>query len=653
MGVMNEDRLAFYDGLIKTHITNTTVAKETGKGLSTNDYTTDEKTKLAGIADGANKTIVDSALDTSSENPVQNKVVKGAVDELKQDLGVERARIDSFTKLPEGSTTGDAELQDIRVKADGTTATSAGNAVREQVAELKSDLDDLGDNIIKNANSVSYKNYGEILERTNAQKTTSGTLNIVTNVEGYYVIKVKVRKNERYRIKCFSNNDVLYGAGFYCVDESNSIIYAYNKKAFPSENKYREEVIEFVPPTNTKFIYVNGYVDDTIYRPCKVERVVYKTIDDRLLEYEENVLQYSLLNYNLYTNNCYQTVSSDNTVRYGGGGEEYKCIEYTLNGESKLRAYCGYSNDTNYGVGYYCVDSNEKIITSYNAEYGSGYVEFDVPPNTHKVYVNNNGLGFVPTLEKVEIINGFTPKFYTKNESDNLYSKKSLFSMSIFKKIAVIGDSYSSGCVYNRVDGSGGDDNYELSWIQNIARRIGATAENFSQCGFTTGGWIEGANGLAKMNNAEPQDLYIISLGINDVYRACPDNSAYYTVSESDVINKTRGSMCGNLSIIIDAVLTKSRNAKIVLLQQCNLYISNSTFKYYFQKINECIQYVADYNGLPCLSLNENDYFKSNYYRDNVVEGHPNAVSYVGMSVAIQSMIEDILDTDYFNNYPY
>ena len=49
MGVMIEDTLTLYDGLIKTHITNTTVAKEDGKGLSTNDYTTDEKNKLAGI----------------------------------------------------------------------------------------------------------------------------------------------------------------------------------------------------------------------------------------------------------------------------------------------------------------------------------------------------------------------------------------------------------------------------------------------------------------------------------------------------------------------------------------------------------------------------------------------------------------------------
>ena len=55
------------------------VAKEAGKALSSNDYTTAEKNKLAGIADGANKTIVDSALSESSANPVQNKVVNTAL----------------------------------------------------------------------------------------------------------------------------------------------------------------------------------------------------------------------------------------------------------------------------------------------------------------------------------------------------------------------------------------------------------------------------------------------------------------------------------------------------------------------------------------------------------------------------------------------
>ena len=58
-----------------TSIVNTKVDKVTGKGLSTNDYTTNEKNKLAGIETGANRTIVDDELSISSTNPVQNKVI--------------------------------------------------------------------------------------------------------------------------------------------------------------------------------------------------------------------------------------------------------------------------------------------------------------------------------------------------------------------------------------------------------------------------------------------------------------------------------------------------------------------------------------------------------------------------------------------------
>lgn len=60
--------------VLKTVLSNK-VDKVSGKGLSTNDYTTAEKNKLAGIAAGANKTIVDSALSATSTNPVQNKAV--------------------------------------------------------------------------------------------------------------------------------------------------------------------------------------------------------------------------------------------------------------------------------------------------------------------------------------------------------------------------------------------------------------------------------------------------------------------------------------------------------------------------------------------------------------------------------------------------
>lgn len=46
-----------------------------------------DKTKLNGIADGANKTIVDSALSSTSTNPVQNKVVNTAISSLNTLVG--------------------------------------------------------------------------------------------------------------------------------------------------------------------------------------------------------------------------------------------------------------------------------------------------------------------------------------------------------------------------------------------------------------------------------------------------------------------------------------------------------------------------------------------------------------------------------------
>ena len=55
------------------------VDKVAGKGLSTEDYTTVEKTKLSGIEAEANKTVVDAELSPTSTNPVQNKAVYAAI----------------------------------------------------------------------------------------------------------------------------------------------------------------------------------------------------------------------------------------------------------------------------------------------------------------------------------------------------------------------------------------------------------------------------------------------------------------------------------------------------------------------------------------------------------------------------------------------
>lgn len=60
--------------LVKISLNNK-VDKVPGKQLSTNDFTNEYKNKLDGIEAGADKTIVDSAIDSTSTNPVQNKVI--------------------------------------------------------------------------------------------------------------------------------------------------------------------------------------------------------------------------------------------------------------------------------------------------------------------------------------------------------------------------------------------------------------------------------------------------------------------------------------------------------------------------------------------------------------------------------------------------
>lgn len=100
-------QLEYFKGKLDTQNDTKYVAKESGKVLSSNDFTNAYKTKLDGIAEGANKTVVDSALNKESTNPVQNKAIATKLEEITSQGGepntIETIKVNGSALTPDGS----------------------------------------------------------------------------------------------------------------------------------------------------------------------------------------------------------------------------------------------------------------------------------------------------------------------------------------------------------------------------------------------------------------------------------------------------------------------------------------------------------------------------------------------------------------------
>lgn len=152
-----------------------------------------------------------------------NSNLASEISRAKETEEVLKSRIDTIASLPEGSTTGDAELQDIRVKADGTTATSAGNAVREQFSELKGDLDDYKYSISEYHKSVNLFDKtkitdGKILSSQNEEQSISGC---------FYTDYIEIKPNTKY---AFQDNTDYLGANGKIVliyDDNKNFVGSY------------------------------------------------------------------------------------------------------------------------------------------------------------------------------------------------------------------------------------------------------------------------------------------------------------------------------------------------------------------------------------------------------------------------------------------
>ena len=85
------------------------------------------------------------------------------------DIAVLDGRMDELTTLTDGSTTGDAELADIRVGYDGTVYSNAGEAVRTQIADVKSAFALFQENIPGTVQTIAFDSAGNIQSVTHKE----------------------------------------------------------------------------------------------------------------------------------------------------------------------------------------------------------------------------------------------------------------------------------------------------------------------------------------------------------------------------------------------------------------------------------------------------------------------------------------------------
>lgn len=218
---------------------------------------------------------------------------------------------------------------------------------------------------------------------------------------------------------------------------------------------------------------------------------------------------------------------------------------------------------------------------------------------------------------------------------------------SIFRKIACIGDSLSSGEFESMANGiKGYHDYYDYSWGQYMARDAGCTVYNMSVGGMSVKAYENFARERGFYNDEFKSQAYIIALGVNDVSQIIAGEQELGSLDDIDLsdYNKNKPTFAGLYARIIAKYQEIQPKAKFFLMtmpsdgsdeKRTELYDKHAELLRAMAKLfKNC--YVLD---LRKYAPEYNDEFKKNFY----LAGHLNAAGYRLTALMVESYIDYII----------
>lgn len=287
------------------------------------------------------------------------------------------------------------------------------------------------------------------------------------------------------------------------------------------------------------------------------------------------------------------------------------------------------SSTTHAGAAFY--DSEKVYISgiecSVSSAGGNETRIINVPPNAKYIRTTCRGSAWSDFFVKYDDI------YINALNIKKIKDKASTFGVQMFAKIGVIGDSISCGWAKDK-NGNNSRRNTEISWPQQMARRLGCTAYNLGASGVDPVEWFQSDYEFAEYCYTQYQsvgfcDLYIIGLGLNPT-------STLGSISDINSSDYTQNgeSFFGQYARIIQMINAEHPNAIVICVTEPTTRIASTD------------QAVRDICALSYINANlldlEKDYFDLFNTEEIISERQPDGLHYTPYGY---SLLADAMET--------